>query len=442
MVIKHILSTIRPTMLAAVVCIPVCGSAATPEANTMTGIFDEACRTLTVETDGQKLAPPVIGLLTNDRLTIGFDMLSEERDYLRYSIYHCDADWHLSDVTDTEVFDGFNYADVTDYAFSRGTSVHYVHYTITLPNEEFQFKLSGNYLLRVYQENDPDELILQVRFMVSEGAVTIGGEVTSRTDEDYNDRHQQLNLSVNLNGYPVRDIFNDIKLVVSQNNRVDNPVMVTHPSRVAGQTAIYEHLRPLIFPAGNEYRRMETVQITYPGMGVEDIDYHAPYYHHVLSTAGPRHSRPYSFDSTQQGRFLVREYNSTQPDTEADYTVVHFTLRMLPLLDADVYVDGDLTYRHFDDTSRMKYDEETGVYHTAMLLKQGAYNYQYLALPHTTTASGKPVFANMVQGVARTADVEGDFHQTVNEYQVAVYYRAPGERYDRLLGYTLLYSGR
>lgn len=411
--------------------------------NTMTGIFDENFRTLTVEVDGQKMGPPVISLDGNDHLTIGFDAIAEERDYLRYSIYHCDADWRLSDVSDAEVFDGFNYADITDYAFSRGTSVHYVHYTITIPNEEFRFRLSGNYLLRVYPENEPDETLLQVRFMVTENTAGIQAEVTSRTDEDYNDRHQQLTLSVDLNSYPVRDIFNDLKIVVGQNGRVDNQVMVNHPTRVSGQTAIYEHVRELIFPAGNEYRRMETVQVTYPGMGVEDIDYHHPYYHHILATATPRHSRPYSFDSTQHGRFLVREYNSAESDTEADYTVVHFTLRMLPLPDADVYLDGDMTYRHFDDTSRMKYDEEAGVYHTALLLKQGAYNYQYLALPHSPAErKGKPAFANMVDRPARTADVEGDFYQTVNEYSVAVYYRAPGERYDRLLGYTMLYSGR
>ena len=206
---------------------------------------------------------------------------------------------------------------------------------------------------------------------------------------------------------------------------------ITHPSRVKGSSAIYEHIPELIFKGGNEYRRMETVQLTYPGMGVEEIEFHEPYYHHILAVAEPRHAKPYYFDSTQHGRFFIREYNSQESDTEADYSVVHFTLKMLPLLEADVYIDGDLTYRHFDDSSKMKYDEEAGVYHKAMLLKQGAYNYQYVALPHSKKGAA-----------ARTADVEGDFYQTVNEYQAAIYYRAPGERYDRLLGFTLLYSGR
>lgn len=81
-----------------------------------------------------------------------------------------------------------------------------------------------------------------------------------------------------------------------------------------------------------------------------------------------------------------------------------------------------------------------------MLLKQGAYNYQYLSLPSDAATAKRngsnAYFNNNVNLPASTDDVEGNFYQTVNEYLVAVYYRAPGERYDRMLGYTLLYSGQ
>ena len=414
--------------------------------DTQTGIFNPDFRTLTIELNSRRLDPPVLALNSSDRLVIGFDRLAEDRDYLRYSIYHCNADWRISDMADAEVFDGFNYADVEDYAFSRGTSTHYVHYTITLPNRDFRFNLSGNYLLKVYPEDNPDDTLLQIRFMVSENTVGVSGDVTSRTDIDYNDRHQQLDFSVDLNRYPVRDPFNDLLITVTQNGRTDNAAVVSHPTRVNGNSLVYEHLRELIFPAGNEYRRMETVQMTYPGMGIESIDFNDPYYHHFVATATPRHSKNYLFDSTQHGRFFVREYNSTNPDTEADYSVVHFTLDMLLVPGKDIYIDGDFTHRRFDENSRMHYDAENGVYHKAMLLKQGAYNYQFLALPTDTSERNrgkhKSYFNNGVTAVASTADVEGDFYQTVNEYLVAVYYRAPGERYDRLLGYTLLFSGR
>lgn len=410
--------------------------------NTSTGIFHPDFHTLTIELEGNRLAPPVITLNSTDRLTIGFDRFAEERDYLRYSIYHCDAGWRLSNVVDSEVFDGFNYADVEDYSFSRGTSTHYVHYSLTLPNTDFRFTLSGNYLLRVYPEDNPDEIILQARFMVSEGVVQVRGEVSSRTDIDYNDSHQQVDVEVDLMRFPVRDAFNDLRVVVTQNGRVDNPAVVSHPSRVKGSKIIFDHQRNLIFPAGNEYRRMETVQLTYPGMGVELIEWVNPFYHHFIAPATPRHSKNYLFDSTQHGRFFVREYNASDSNTEADYSVVHFTLAMLPIPGVDVYLDGDFTNRRFDESSRMRYDAETGTYQKVMLLKQGAYNYQFLTLPlQPQQGASQPLFNNGVDRQASTADVDGNFYQTVNEYLVAVYYRAPGERYDRLLGYTLLFSG-
>ncbi len=73
----------------------------------------------------------------------------------------------------------------------------------------------------------------------------------------------------------------------------------------------------------------------------------------------------------------------------------------------------------------MQYNRERGRYERVMLLKQGAYNYQYLTVP---------------RGARRgyTAAVEGDKHQTLNEYTVKVYERKPGSRNDRLLGVALL----
>lgn len=435
---RHLIRLAAATISLAISMLP-----AHAAGNTMTGIFDSDFRTLTIGLEGSMLAPPVISSNSTDKLIIGFDALREDRDYLRYSIYHCDADWSISDMIDNEVFDGFNYADINDYAFSRATSTHYVHYSITLPNHDFNFRLSGNYLLQVYEENSPEKILLQARFMVSENAITIGGSITSRTDIDYNSSHQQLSFDVDLNQYNVRNPFSDLKVVVTQNGRVDNAVMINHPARVSGTRIFYEHQNELIFLAGNEYRRMETVQTTYPGMGVETIEFHSPYYHHMLSADLPRSAGKYSFDSTQHGRFLIREYNSDNSDTEADYTVVHFTLDKLVEPDLDIFIDGDFTYRHFDESSRMLYDPSEGIYHKEMLLKQGAYNYQYLAMPKDRKSADKSrqQFFNGVEFQASTAVIEGDFYQTVNEYFIGVYYRAPGERYDRLLGYTVLFSG-
>jgi hypothetical protein len=201
-----------------------------------------------------------------------------------------------------------------------------------------------------------------------------------------------------------------------------------------GSHAIYEHIRPLIFPAGNEYRRMETINNLYPGMGTDHIEYHPPFYHHILNLAHPRAHREYLYDSTQHGRYFVREYNADNSDTEADYVFVFFSLDLLQIPDADVYLDGDFMLRKFNANSRMDYNPSTGRYEKLLLLKQGAYNYQFLVLPsNLDDAQGRIVASN---------EIEGDHYQTVNEYLIRVYYRAPGDRYDRLLGVGILYSGQ
>lgn len=410
------------TYLCALMAATTVAAAPFQPADTRTAIFSPDYRTLTVEVEGNRLAPPILVSGADDHLVVGFDGMGDEREYLRYSIYHCDADWRLSDLVDSEVFDGFNYADVEDYAFSRATITHYVHYSITLPNEAFRFRLSGNYLLRVYPETEPENVLLQARFMVSEGAVGVGGSASSRTDIDYNASHQQVEASVDLRKYPIRDPYNDITLKIVRNGDYGNATSITHPSRVAGSTLRYEHNPALIFPAGNEYRRMEVVSTSYPGMGVDMITFEEPYYHMWLATDHPRVGNPYNFDRTQHGRFFVREYNSTNSDTEADYVPVHFSLDMLRIPDAEVYLEGDLVYRAADNTARMGYNPSTGRYEKTLFLKQGAYNYRYTAIP--------PSF-----------DIEGNFYQTINEYTILVYYRAPGERYDRLIGTGVIYSG-
>lgn len=222
-------------------------SLAVTAADTMTGIFDDAFHTLRIDVNGNYMAPPVLLIDSGDQLTISFDEITESNSYLRYSLVHCNANWTESSLVESEFLDGFNFGDVDDYEYSQMTATHYVNYRITLPNERFRFKISGNYLIRVYRDDAPDTTLLQARFMVSESTATVDADVLSVTDIDYNDAHQQVSVRVDATDAGVEDVFNDMMVYVSQNGRLDNEVMVRQPLRVSGKTAYYEHLRPLIF---------------------------------------------------------------------------------------------------------------------------------------------------------------------------------------------------
>ena len=416
----------RHTIIASILLLAAAFSA--NALDTKTRVFDSGFKSLRACVEGGYYAPPVIELGGNDRIRIEFDELSSDLRYLRYSVLHCNADWTPSQLVDSDYVNGFNEAEVTDYSFSSATFAPYVHYGISLPNENMQLLLSGNYLLRVYEEYEPEKPLLQVRFSIVENQVDIATELTSRTDIDYNQQHQQLNIMVDTKDYYVQNLYNDLKVVVTQNSRTDNEVLVTNPMRVSSNKAFFEHNRQLIFPAGNEFRRFEMTTTNYIGMGIDHYEYHAPYHHAVLQLDEPRAFASYSYDRTQYGRFTIRESNAFDSNTEADYMVTHFTLEMPELTNGDIYVDGEFTQHNFNANNQMHYNPETRSYELDLQLKQGAYNYQYLWIPDGSEK-------------AQTGKIEGDFYQTVNEYQIKVYNRRMGERYDRLVGYSIIYSG-
>ena len=395
--------------------------------DTMTGIFNERVRTLRVQLGDNPFAPPMVIMGSNDFLTISFDHLSDDREFLRYRVVRCDANWQPSTLAEVEYLDGFNESMIEEYDYSNATTVHYVHYSFQFPNYDISPKLSGNYLIEVYPENDPESIWFQTRVMLSEQCAPIEAGLSTVTDIDYNDSHQQLAIRIDSERAGVNNPYNDLTVMISQNGRADNEIALSHPLRVSNKTAIYEHQRPLIFEAGNEYRRMEVSSVHYPGMGVESIDYSDPYYHFKLYTDQARAGEAYLYDQTQHGRFFIREYNSSDSDVDADYVVVHFSLEYPELPGTMIFLDGDFTSRRFDPSSIMSYNQATGCYEKVLLLKQGAYNYQYLAVPQGKQSG-------------TTSIIEGNNYQTSNEYLIKVYTRGPLDRTDRLIGVTMINS--
>ena len=415
-------------ILIAIISASTINVAAIGMFDTSTQIFHPSFHTLQSKVNGSDQLPPVIVLGSDDRLSISFDEIADERRYMRYELIHCNMRWQPDGLIAQEFLNGFNEGAIEDYRYSEATLAHYVHYELQIPNNEIDPLVSGNYLLRVYDESEPETTLLQSRFCIVEPMTKVYAEATSRTDIDYNDSHQQITVTVDTDGANVLNVFTDLAIAVSQNSRIDNIAVVNTPSRISGKEVHYEHCPTLIFPAGNEYRRMEIVSTTYPSMGVAEIVYAEPLYHATLFTDRPRANQSYSYDSTQHGRFRIRQYESDDSDTEADYIMTHFSLEIPEQTNVDIFLDGDFVQRRFSPESRMVFNRATGLYEHSILLKQGAYNYQYLAVPYGKT-------------IGSTSLIEGDHYQTINEYLILVYLRRPGERYDRLVGITSTLSG-
>lgn len=383
--------------------------------------------TIQVNRNGNWNLNPVIALGSGDNIKISFDRISEDSfDRLRYKIHHCDAYWKLSTgISEIDYLDGFNDNPISDYAPSINTNVEYTHFNLTLPNRDASLKLSGNYVVEVYDEDDPDTILLTACFSVVDPLVTIAASVSANTDIDTNKDHQQVSFNILHQGMNIRDPFTEIIAFVQQNNRLDNERLVAKPTYINPGKLIYERNRDLIFKAGNEYRRFETSSYRYSGMNVKSIEYKRPDYIMNIETDKVRANLSYSYDQDQNGRVIIHNNDSEYPETEADYFITNFTLAMdQPILES-IYINGDFTDDTFNDKYKLKYDKDNKSYHLSLLLKQGMYNYLYL------TKDGNKY---------TTANIEGDYYQTENEYSIYVYYRPNGQRYDSLIGVQTIQS--
>ena len=388
--------------------------AATVTASAGNRIYVPNVRTLTSVVNDDWLNRPVMELGSGDVLRIGFDELSHTYHRFTYRLEHCEWDWTPSEeLFESDWLEGFNGMPIEDYRNSLNTTVLYTHYELEVPNEQCRLKMSGNYRLTVYDEDRDDERVLEVEFYVVEPLMSIGLEVTTNTDTDHNQRHQQVKMSVSYNDVRVTRTDEQLHTVVMQNWREDTGRRDVTPNYVNQQGLSWEHNRQLIFDAGNEYHKFEVLDTSHPTMGIDRIAWDGEHYQVWPFPALPRIN--YLTDVDADGAFCIRNSDNREVDYTCDYVWVNYEL--LAPYEGELYLEGQWATDYEREHYLMRYEGSRGCYYTQLMLKQGYYSYQYV------TAEGG------------TPRAEGSFWQTENRYQALVYYKGMGERTWRLVGY-------
>lgn len=379
------------------------------------GSESDMINTLRAISNGDWERPQIITLNSDETIEFSFDEMSHQYHRFTYHITHCDAQWKPSDLIESEYMNGFNDQPIENWENSLNTTFDYTHYSLTLPNDDVTLKLSGNYRLSISEDGKE---VAWFRFMIVEDRHNLSATVDGNTDIDSHKSHQQVNMSVSLNGLNVTHPESEIYTVVMQNRRFDNAVLNPKPTYNAGNRLTYGHCRDLIFPAGNEFRRFEIVNMYDYFKNVDRVTFHDPYYHADLIEDTRHHA--YTFDYDHNGRYLIRYNQASNSDTEADYLFVHFSLASEPMTGGKLYVSGHFNGGSLTSKYEMEYNSREKAYQATVLLKMGAYDYQYLWVPDDETAG-------------QTEPAEGDWYETKNEYLILLYYRQRGSRYDRLI---------
>lgn len=364
----------------------------------------------------------------DNTLEISFDELSHDIKQYTYCVLHCDRNWNVSQINSYEYLDGFTTNDIVDYELSNNTQQEYTHYWLEFPNADMQLKASGNYVLQIYLDGDQEQVVAEVCFQVVEPIAEINVNLRHNTDIELSGRYQQLDIDVNTSQLALHDVQN-VALVVTQNGRLDNRVVVDKPTFVEPNRLRYTNQKILIFEGGNEFRRFDTYSTYYAGYHVDRILYQQGDYHAILdedmvrgtmAVGAGREGLGYLSDVDANGQWVVNCEKTDYPDVDAEYMWVHFTLPVKqPLMNMQVFVGGDLFYNTFTMANMMQYDAENKCYYLYAYIKQGGYNYMYYTLGANKSASLLPI--------------EGSHWQARNEYVIDVYFRPFGSRYDRLV---------
>jgi len=382
-------------------------------------IYDtENFHSLQLVVNDNELLAPVVELGKRWSIRIGFDEMSHDYRRFRYHIDHCEADWSVSEeIFESDFLNGLNDQIIEDYEKSFNTTQIYTHYCLALPNEDIHLLLSGNYRVTIYDEEDEDEEpLLSSEFCVVDTKVNLSATVDSNTDIDFQQQHQQLSINLGYGSLRVTDPQRELKVFVTQNRRQDLIVQV-QPNMQNNAGLQFNHQRDLIFPGGNECHKFELLDVEHVNMGVDNIRWIDPYYHVTLYSEFP--TRHYSLENDQNGAFVMRTRDNEDNEITSEYAFVHFRLKTPPLPGGSVYVHGNWANDWPSDEYKMKYNEEEEEYQVSVLLKQGYYDYRFLQVEN---------------GVGISKNTDGNFFQTLNEYQILVYYKELGGRYDKLVG--------
>ena len=375
-------------------------------------------KTITFKSNTTQGQLPILKL--GEPLVLEFDALNANEEDFYYVIEHFNFDWTPSVLAKAEYLRGLDNQRILTYENSFNTYQIYSHYTLQIPNQQTRAILkSGNYMISIY--DDYDELMFSRKFMVYEDLVNVGVSVKRSRDVKVIAEKQSVDITIATNSINFNNPLETIKTLIIQNNNLNTSISDLKPQYTIGNKLIYRYDTESAFWGGNEYLWFENKDVRTSNVGVQFIDL-KDIYHSYLYPSQSRKDRPYTYNPDLNGNFQVTAAERLNTDIEADYTMVHFSLLQNELKDKDIYVYGNFNAFAIEPLTKMEFNPESGKYETMMRLKQGFYNYKYVAV-------------DKENGELDEGAISGNFWQTENNYKVLVYYRDLGARFDRLIGY-------
>ena len=394
-------------------------------------IFNANIKTVKLYRVGDQISFPIISLGSTDGLELHFDDLDNHVKNYYYTFQLCNADWSPSILHPFEYIKGFQNVRITTYRNSSLSTTRYIHYQANVPDRNCYPNRSGNYLLKVFLDNDTSKLVFTKRMIIADNKATVGTQILQPFNSRLFNTGQRLNVVVQTDNRIQVLSPNDIKVVILQNNNWQTSVFVDRPTIYRGNYYEYSDEAQTALPAGKEFRWVDLRSLRLKSDRMQDINNHGDTVQVNMRPDPERSSQVYVYYRDLNGSYTVETMESINPFWQGDYAAVHFTYvppGNRPFQGSDLYLFGEFTNYASDTTGKMNFNNETGAYEKTLFLKQGYYNYLYALRP--PDGKGYPDFSS----------TEGNYYATENAYTVLIYYRPFGSRADEVIAYASLNS--
>ena len=360
---------------------------------------------------------PIIEL--DSSFEVNFDDIIGDEAFYYYKIKYFNFDWTPTQLSRNEYLDGIDNIRIQDTENSLNSLQIYTHYRVRFPNQNVQrLKISGNYLFELY--NDDEELVFSKKFILYEQSVTIRAEVERSRDLEFINKKQNIQFTINSNDLLIVNPDKNLKTIVLQNQNLHTAITNLKPQYTIGNEFIYRYNKESSFWGGNEYWNFDSKEIRNATVNISHIEL-LDIYHNYLYAHGSRKNKTYTFNPDINGNFVVRNLTAINNDIEAEYAWLHFTLKIPRLKnEEEVHLYGNFNNFSCDESTLLTYSPIDRGYIGKRLFKQGFYNFKYVVKDKN--------------GIINTGAISGDFDKTENVYSIICYYRAPGARYDKVVG--------
>ena len=392
-------------------------------------VFVPYIKTVQLFEYGNQQGMPIYTLNSNRRLELEFDDMEGNVKNYYYTFVLCDYNWKPCNLNTFDYIKGFTQNRINTYRYSSIAFTRYTHYQAFLPDQNAVPIQSGNYLLKVFLDGDTSKTVFTKQMLVVEPKAIITAAVVQPFTPQLFSTHQRVRFSANIKDINSFSAAQQVKVVVMQNNRWDNAKKDIAPTFVRGNLLEYNNENVAVFPGGKEWRWLDLRSFRLLSDRADSVSSNNKTTDIFLKTDVDRSGQRYVYFPDYNGMYNIVTYESINPLWQGDYATVHFnfdTDNSIAYNYKDIYLAGQFTGYQLADEWKLKYNPSSGRHERKAFLKQGYYNYTYVAVDQ--------------HNPEQQSQLEGNYWETENSYTILVYYKSFTDRNDRLIGCSTINS--